>query len=76
MGGYLTVREASDLIDQHKNKMSEGQRRRLNFYGLTYEAGITREEATELIDRYKSEHPESEVAYQRWKASQPGARKP
>ena len=74
--GYLTVREASGLIDQYKNKMSEGQKRRLKFYGLSYPPDITREEATDLIDRYKSEHPESEAAYQAWKASQAGASKP
>ncbi len=30
---YLGLREASDLIDQYKNKMSDGQKRRLDFYG-------------------------------------------
>lgn len=70
---YLSVREASDLIDQYRNRVSEGQKRRLNFYGFSYAPDITREEATELIDRYKSEHPESETAYQAWKASQGGA---
>jgi hypothetical protein len=72
---YLSVREASDLIDQYRNRVSEGQKRRLSFYGLSYAPDITREEATELIDRYKSEHPESEAAYQAWKASQGGATK-
>jgi hypothetical protein len=70
---YLSVREASDLIDQYRSRVSEGQKRRLSFYGLSYAPEITREEATELIDRYKSEHPESEAAYQAWKASQGGA---
>jgi hypothetical protein len=72
---YLSVREASDLIDQYRNRVSEGQKRRLSFYGLSYAPDITREEATELIDRYKSEHPESEAAYQAWKASRAGATK-
>jgi len=72
---YLSVREASDLIDQYRNRVSEGQKRRLNFYALSYAPDITREEATDLIDRYKSEHPESEAAYQAWKASQGGATK-
>ncbi len=72
---YLSVREASDLIDQYKDRVSEGQKRRLNFYGLSYSAETTRDEATELIDRYKSEHPESEAAYQAWKASRVGATK-
>jgi hypothetical protein len=67
---YLSVREASDLIDRYRNRVSEGQKRRLRFYGLSYVPDITREDATELIDRYKSEHPESEAAYQAWKASQ------
>jgi hypothetical protein len=70
---YLSVREASDLIDRYRNRVSEGQKRRLKFYGLSYAPEITREDATELIDRYKSEHPESEAAYQAWKASQGGA---
>ncbi len=74
--GYLTVREASDLIDQYKNRLSEGQKRRLNFYGLTFSPGMTREEATDLIDRYKAEHPESEAAYQAWKTSQGGTPRP
>jgi hypothetical protein len=72
---YLSVREASDLIDQYRNRVSEGQKRRLSFYELGYSPDITREEATDLIDRYKSEHPESEAAYQAWKASQGGSTK-
>ena len=74
--GYLTVREASDLIDHYKNKVSEGQKRRLDFYGLNYSSDLTREQATDLIDRYKSEHPESEAAYQTWKTARGGAGKP
>jgi hypothetical protein len=70
---YLSVREASDLIDQYRNRVSEGQKRRLTFYGLDYAPNITREEATELIDRYKAEHPESEEAYHAWKISRGGA---
>jgi hypothetical protein len=72
---YLSVREASDLIDHYKNRVSEGQKRRLGFYGLSYAPDITREEATELIDRYKSEHPESEDAYQAWKAARGAAKR-
>jgi hypothetical protein len=67
---YLGIREASDLIDQHKNRVSEAQKRRLDFYKLTYASSITREQANELIDGYKAQHPESEAAYQEWKASQ------
>jgi hypothetical protein len=64
---YLGIREASDLIDKWKNRMSDGQRRRLNFYKLSYDPNITREQATALIDLYKAKHPESEEAYQEWK---------
>lgn len=64
---YLGIREASDLIDKWKSRMSEGQKRRLDFYGLKYAPNITREQATNLIDVYKAEHPESEAAYQAWK---------
>jgi hypothetical protein len=65
---YLGLREASDLIDQWKDRMSAGQKRRLEFYKLAYDPKTTREQATALIDAYKREHPESEVAYQEWKA--------
>ena len=65
---YLGIREASDLIDKWKDRVSAGQKRRLDFYKLTYDPGITREQATALIDTYKKEHPESEQAYQEWKA--------
>lgn len=64
----LSVREASDLIDKWKNRMSHAQKRRLDFYGLKYDANITREQANMLIDRYKEANPESEAAYQAWKA--------
>jgi len=70
ISGYLTMREASDLIDKYKDRISEGQKRRLDFYGLKYPPDITREQATSLIDVYKSEHPESEEAYKAWKTSQ------
>lgn len=64
----LGIREASDLIEEWKNRVSDGQKRRLDFYGLAYAADITREQATALIDDYKKTHPESEAAYQEWKA--------
>jgi hypothetical protein len=67
---YLGIRQASDLIDKYKNRISDGQKRRLDFYKMKYDPNITREEATALIDSYKLEHPESEDAYQAWKASQ------
>jgi hypothetical protein len=66
---YLGLREASDLIDKHKNRVSDGQKRRLDFYGLKYPPNTTREEATALIDAYKADHPESEEAYQAWKSA-------
>jgi hypothetical protein len=61
------MRAASDLIDKHKNRVSDGQKRRLDFYKVKYDPNITREQATALIDVYKAEHPESEAAYQEWK---------
>lgn len=65
--GILSVREASDLIDQWKNKVSDAQKRRLDFYQLSYDPNITREQANRLIDRYKEANPSSEEAYQKWK---------
>ena len=65
---YLGMREASDLIEKWKNVASSGQKRRLDFYKIKYDPNITREEATALIDQFKKEHPESEQAYQDWKA--------
>lgn len=67
----LGIREASDLIEEWKNKVSAAQKRRLDFYRLEYDPGITREQANALIDRYKEQHPESEAAYQEWKAQNP-----
>jgi hypothetical protein len=66
---YLGLREASDLIDKYKDRVSDGQKRRLDFYGLKYAPNTTREEATTLIDAYKADHPESEEAYQAWKTA-------
>ena len=64
----LSIREASDLIEKWKNRVSDAQKRRLDFYGLKYDANITREQANMLIDRYKAANPGSESAYQEWKA--------
>jgi hypothetical protein len=64
---YLGIREASDLIEKWKDRASDAQKRRLNFYRLDYDPNITKEQATRLIDCYKAEHPESEDAYQEWK---------
>jgi hypothetical protein len=63
----LSIREASDLIERWKNRVSDAQKRRLDFYGLKYDANITREQANMLIDRFKEANPESEEAYQAWK---------
>jgi len=46
---------------------TEGQLRRLRFYGVTPSPYLTKEEASELIDGYKTQHPESEEQYQTWK---------
>jgi hypothetical protein len=64
---YLGMREASDLIEKWKNVASSGQKRRLDFYKIPYGSDITREQATALIDQFKTEHPESEQVYQDWK---------
>lgn len=64
---YLGIREAADLIDKWKDRVSDAQKRRLDFYRVNYEPNITREQATALIDSYKEKHPESEAAYQAWK---------
>jgi hypothetical protein len=65
--GYLGIRAASNLIEEWKDRASDAQKRRLNFYKLEHAANITREQATALIDSYKAQHPESEAAYQEWK---------
>jgi hypothetical protein len=64
---YLGIREAADLIEKWKVGASDAQKRRLDFYQLTYDRDITREQAATLIDDYKARHPESEAAYQEWK---------
>jgi hypothetical protein len=46
---------------------TEGQLRRLTFYGITPAPYLTKEEASELIDGYMMQHPESEEEYQSWK---------
>jgi hypothetical protein len=65
--------EASNLIDDHlqtnPSEITEPQRRRLKFYGIS-DTGLTRHDASELIDRYMAENPESEFAYQNWKIAQ------
>ena len=63
----ITKGEASDLIDQIVTGPSEGQCRRLSFYGL--DVPTTRDEASEMIDGYIEDHPEAEALYQDWKRS-------
>ena len=58
-----TKGEAAALIDP----ASDGQRRRLSFYGTRLPRFLTKEFASRLIDRHIRKHPESEEAYQRWK---------
>ena len=46
---------------------TEGQLRRLKFYWITPSPYLTKEEASELIDGYLAQYPESEEQYQAWK---------
>jgi hypothetical protein len=62
----LTKGEASDRIDALLHGITEGQQRRLRFYMIP-SVGLSKEEASELIDRYVAEHPEAEQQYQDWK---------
>lgn len=55
-----TRRDASRVIG---GEATEGQVRRLKFYG-TYKEGLSKDEASQLIDEYVRVHPESELAYQ------------
>lgn len=63
----LGIRAASDLIEKWKDRATDAQKRRLNFYRLDYDPNISKDQATQLIDHYKAKHPESEGAYQEWK---------
>lgn len=65
----LTKGEASDKIDLLLNGITEGQQRRLSFYKIP-SVGVTKQEASDLIDRYAAEHPEAEQQYQDWKAKE------
>jgi hypothetical protein len=60
---------------------TEGQLRRLKFYGIRLPVDASKDDAATAIDRYVREHPESEIPYQAWKqslsaAQPPGARRP
>ena len=60
----LTKGRACQLIG---GEPTEGQLRRLKFYRITPSPYLTKEEASELIDGYMTQHPESEEEYQAWK---------
>ena len=59
--GNLTRLEAHRLIS---GPPTDGQLRRLKFYGITLAAGACKDEAAELIDRHMRENWDSEQAYQ------------
>jgi hypothetical protein len=62
----LTKGRACQLID---GEPTEGQLRRLRFYGIPPSPYLTKQEASEVIDDYIAQHPESEEKYQAWKLS-------
>ena len=62
----LTKGRACQLID---GEPTEGQLRRLKFYGIKQTRYVTKTDASELINSYKTQHPESEEQYQAWKLS-------
>jgi|ERR1044071_650927 hypothetical protein len=61
----LTKGAASDQIGGIVNQVTEGQRRRLIFYGLAVPG--TKDEASAMIDAYMTENPAVEECYQTWK---------
>jgi hypothetical protein len=63
----ISKAEASELIDRLCHQATDAQKRRLNFYRLDFDPHITKEQASTLIDCYRTRHPESEDAYQEWK---------
>ena len=58
-----TKGEAAALIDP----ASEGQVRRLKFYGTRLPQYLTKRYASTLINMHIRKHPESEAKYQQWK---------
>jgi len=62
----LTKKQAHDLIDTIYNGATEGQVRRLKFYGINSE-GLSKKKACVIIDDYIASHPDAENDYQRWK---------
>ncbi len=49
---------------------SEAQLRKLRYYRKHCRLGLTKGEASDLIDDVMSEHPEKEKSYQLWKESE------
>jgi hypothetical protein len=64
----LSKGEASCLIG---SPATDAQRLRLEFYGVGHLQNITKSEASDLIDEYKSLFPESEDEYQASKLTIP-----
>jgi hypothetical protein len=64
MESRLTKGRACQLIG---GEPTDGQLRRLAFYGIRVPRYLTKEEASDLIDGYITQHPESEEQYQAWK---------
>jgi hypothetical protein len=60
----LSKAEASQMIG---GPPTDGQLRRLRFYQIPLPRFLTKNEASDLIDHYIREHPESEAKYQAWK---------
>jgi hypothetical protein len=55
----LTKKQAHDLIDTIYNGATEGQVRRLKFYGINSD-GLSKKEAAVIIDEYIANHPDAE----------------
>lgn len=67
----MTIGEAGKIIDfLLTNPITEGQIRRLTFYGYSDFEGMSKTDATKAIDAFIRTHPESEDRYQLWKLSQ------
>ena len=64
----MTKGEAYAVISQILDGATEGQIRRLHFYGIDPD-GVTKKEAAILIDDFIGKHPDAETDYQRWKMS-------
>jgi hypothetical protein len=62
----LTKKQADNFIKAIQNDATEGQVRRLNFYGINSE-GLSKKEACVITDDYIATHPDAENDYQQWK---------